>query len=455
MGNSTSFGPSLPASALLLAAGMVVLGLTGCSDSMPSLPKISDLNPFAEKQVPLPGTRIPVLPAQDKMGGAELATADKPAILPPPHVNDNWTQPGGAPNNAPGHLALPSSSVRQVWSADAGTGSNSSGRLTAAPVVYDGRVYTLDAAATVAAFATSGGSSLWRVSLAPEKEKGAEGYGGGLAVDGGRLYVATGFGTVVALDPRSGQKLWEKKLGVPVRASPTAADDKVFVVASEATVFALAGSDGSELWNYRGLPEKTSIISNPSPAVDGGVVVVPYPSGDLVALKAADGTPIWTESLAKTRSVSSMASLSDAARPAIDGGTVYAVGHAGRLIATQARTGERLWSLSVPGTQTPWVAGDYLFVVDTSGQLMAITRREGKLLWTAKLPGSGVTWSGPTLAGGMVWLTSNKGQLVSVEPQTGRIASQQDLGTPVYIAPVVAGGRMYVLTDKARLIALN
>jgi hypothetical protein len=29
------------------------------------------------------------------------------------------------------------------------------------------------------------------------------------------------------------------------------------------------------------------------------------------------------------------------------------------------------------------------------------------------------------------------------------------MGAPIYIAPVVAQGRMYVLTDKARLIALN
>jgi outer membrane protein assembly factor BamB len=417
------------------------------------MPKISDLNPFAEKQQPLPGKRIPVMQVTDKIGGAELAAADRPVVLPPQRANETWTQPGGLPNNAPGHLAL-GNAVKQVWSADAGTGSSSYGRLTASPIVYDGRIYTLDAAARISAFSTSSGAGIWRVSLTPPKERDAEGYGGGLAVDNGRLYAATGFGNVVALDPKSGQRLWEKSLGVPVRASPTAADDKVFVVTTEGGVFALSGADGNELWNFRGLPEKTSIISNPSPAVEGGILVVPYASGELVALRVADGATVWTESLARTRSVSSLASLSDAARPAIDNGTVFAVGHAGRLIATQSRTGERLWSLSVPGTQGPWVAGETVFVVDTSGQLLAVTRRDGKVMWTVKLPGTN-TWSGPTLAGGVLWLTSNKGHLVGVEATTGRIVSQQDLGAPVYIAPIVAAGRMYVLTDKARLIALN
>jgi len=93
-------------------------------------------------------------------------------------------------------------------------------------------------------------------------------------------------------------------------------------------------------------------------------------------------------------------------------------------------------------------------VVDTGGQVMAITRREGKIEWTAKLPGS-TTWSGPVLAGGRLWVVSNKGQLVSVDAQTGKVVGTQDLGQPVYVPPVVAGSRMYVLTDKARLVALN
>ncbi len=202
------------------------------------------------------------------------------------------------------------------------------------------------------------------------------------------------------------------------------------------------------------MPEKTSIISNPSPAIEGEIVVVPYPSGEIVALRVSDGQQVWQESLARTRSASAIASMSDAARPAMDQGIVYAVGHGGRMIATQQKTGERLWSINVPGTQTPMVAGESVFVVDTTGQLLAITRREGKIQWTTKLPGAS-TWSGPTLAGGYLWLASNKGQLTAVEAATGKVISTQELGGPVYIAPIVAQGRMFILTDKAKLIALG
>src|SRR5215470_17257748 len=120
--------------ALALTCGFM---LSGCADSLagmslPSLPKIQDINPFAEKEVPLPGRRIPVI-QQENLNGS-LATADKPIVLPMPQPNESWSQPGGVASNAPGHLALPAT-VKPIWSVDAGSGSSFYGKLTASPIV--------------------------------------------------------------------------------------------------------------------------------------------------------------------------------------------------------------------------------------------------------------------------------------------------------------------------------
>jgi outer membrane protein assembly factor BamB len=116
----------------------------------------------------------------------------------------------------------------------------------------------------------------------------------------------------------------------------------------------------------------------------------------------------------------------------------------------------------VASIEQPWVAGDTVFAVDTGGQLVAVARDDGKIRWAAML-GDG-TWAGPVLAGNRLWLASSKGQLVGVDPIAGKVASSVAVGggslfsgssDPVFIAPVVAGGRLYVLTDSARLHAFN
>src|SRR5262245_47044593 len=140
MGSMRALAPSFLA---LIAAAT----LAGCSESLPSLPKLGDLNPWAEKPRPLPGKRVAITDAGEKLPG-ELAAADRPLTLPAPRSNETWSQPGGPPNNAPGNLML-AAAVKHAWSADAGTGSNSKGRLTASPIVYDGRIYTIDSTARV------------------------------------------------------------------------------------------------------------------------------------------------------------------------------------------------------------------------------------------------------------------------------------------------------------------
>ncbi|MGI9405996.1 MAG: PQQ-binding-like beta-propeller repeat protein, partial [Hyphomicrobiaceae bacterium] len=362
-------------------------------------------------------------------------------------------QPGGVSSNAPGHLQL-QSSVKAAWSADAGEGSSSYGKLTSSPVVYGGRVYTLDAYGNITAFSAAGGKKAWRYSLAPKHENAQEGFGGGLAVADGRIIAATGFGTVVALNPRSGAKLWDVTLGVPVRNSPTAAGGKIFVASIDGRFHALSAEDGKTLWRFDSAPHKASILSNVSPAVAEGIVVVPYLSGDVVAVNAETGETLWTDSLSSSRSRSSVASIGNPGRPVISDGTVFAVGNAGRMIASGGKSGARLWSRQVRSIQTPWVAGDAVYIVDVNGRLMALNRKSGTVYWAAKIPGGG-KWSGPVLAGNRLWLASSKGALVGVDAASGRVTSTKDLGQPVYIAPVVAGGRMYVLTDSASLIALR
>lgn len=417
--------------------------LAGCGAS---------LNPFKKEEVRLPGERIAIATGSDELK-VDPATAKLPVALSSPKNNENWTQPGGVPSNAPGHLKI-GGALSMAWRTDIGQGSTDEGRLTASPVVYQNRIFTIDTEGQVTAVSASGGGRIWRVSLVPENEKGEEGYGGGLAVDEGRLYAVTGFGTVVALNPANGDVIWKRDIGAPVRASPTAAGGKIYFVTTESRLYCLSGKEGNQLWTHRGIPETAILLSNASPAVVGNRVVVPFASGDVVAYDIATGRPTWVESLARRRGGSGLASLSDAARPVVDGGVVYAVGHSGRMVATAVANGERLWTKSIRSTQTPWVSSSAVFVVDVEGKLFALDRRSGNIRWVVDLPQQG-RWNGPVLASGRLWLVSAAGLLVGVDAKSGQVNQQRELKDATFIAPVIASGRMYILSDKARLYAFN
>ena len=428
------------------------MSLAGCGGT--SLTSLGNTlkNPFAKKEAPLPGERIAVI-TDPTMTDVDPAEAGRPVQLPPAQANASWSQPGGSPSNNLGHLAL-GEQVRKVWAADAGTGSSSSGRLSAVPLVADGKVFTLDAGGRVSAFSSASGAKLWTASVTPDNEKSREGFGGGLALDSGRLFAATGYGTVVSIDPGNGAIVWTKRVGKPIRSSPTAAGGKIYFVSADNILYALSDDDGKQLWTSRGLPQPATLLSNVSPAVSGSMVIAPFPAGDVTAFDAGSGKAAWNDSLARSSETTAAGILGDPARPVIDHGVVFAVSHGGKMIATTESSGERLWTRNLASTQMPWVAGDTVYVVDLAGKLIALARTDGKVRWTANLPSS-TRWSGPVLAGGRLWVVSGEGLLVGADARTGQLATQLDLGTKVFVSPVVAGGRMYILADNASLIALN
>ena len=424
----------------LLAAALLVVSLSGCD--------ILD-----KKKTPLVGERISVLGDRKDLE-ADSDVANMQVVLPPPTVNESWPQSGGMANNAMHNLAI-GASPQIIWTADVGSGSSSTRILTTPPVVAEGKVFAKDAQGTVSAFNADTGALLWRVTLAPEKARDSDEFGGGLAYHGGRLFVTTGFATVYSLDAATGKEDWHSGVSAPVRGSPLVFGDRVFVIAIDNKLHALAASDGSDLWQFAGLQETSGYVGGNSPAGSGDTVVAPFTSGEVAALRIDNGRPIWNESLIGARAdVRAFGNLADIrGRPVIDRGLVIAMGSAGQIAGIDLRSGQR---------QTPWTAGRFLFIVTGNADVVAMVRDTGKVRWVTPLTQFQdakrqvpVLWGGPVLAGDRLLLTSSLGDLLAVSPYTGEILGKIDVRDRVRLGPVIANQTIYVLTDSGRLIALR
>jgi outer membrane protein assembly factor BamB len=435
-------------SVILMAFAVALAGCSGAAEKL--------LEPITgKKDEILPGTRESVLQNTSPLDkGITKEAATDPIAIPAAVSNANWAQPGGVPSNAMHNLDL-GTQLKKVFAVSAGTGSSGRDRLLSGPIVVGGRVYVLDAEANVRAFNAANGSRVWGRPLAPKGKDPEGAFGGGLASDGNNVYAATAFGEVVALNAATGNEAWRQKLGSPMRAAPTVSDGKVFVVTVANEVLALDTADGKQAWKHQGTGEQASLMAVSSPAVADGVVVVPSTSGEIIALSAGAGLSTWDESLAASDPTTSLANLNDfAGRPVIDNGLVFGIAHAGRLGAFKLSDGSQVWSQEIAGSQTPWVAGDYVFVISNRATLAAVAKRNGAVRWSVTLPGAG-TWAGPVVGGGRLLVVGSAGQLVSVSPQTGQTLSTITLGEKFFIAPVIANGTIYLLSDAGTLIALR
>jgi len=410
---------------------------------------------------PLPGERIAVM---DLEGGLQpdQRLRDLDVRLPAPWVNDEWPQVGGYPSHAMHHLAL-GESISEVWRANIGAGAGSGRRVFAQPVVGDGRLFAMDARSVVSAFDAGTGQRLWQVSLAPDGES-AGAVGGGLGYWNGALYATTAYGLVYRLSPSDGSEVWVRDLGLPVRPPPTIFDGLVYAVTNDNTVYALDVVNGNEVWNHAGIAEAALLLNAAAPAVAGSMVVVPFSSGEVYALRTQNGVVAWGDTLIRTGRISPVGDINDiTGEPVIDRGIIFAISHSGRMVAIDQRTGARLWETNFGGLSMPWVAGDFLFLVTLDAEVVALTREQGRIRWVHQLeryvrPDRAqnrgvVVWYGPVLAGDRLILVSSERQAVSLSPYTGELMGVVNLPGPAAVAPIVAEEMLYILTDSGNIVA--
>ena len=365
---------------------------------------------------PLEGERLPALALERELVG-DAALEGAPIVLPPPETAD-WPQHGGRADKAPQHAAAPGP-LRELWSSDIGTGQGADRKLVAAPVAGGGRLFAMDAESGVTALDPESGRRLWRFDVAAAGDDG--GWGGGLAFDGGRLFVTTGYGEALALD----------------------------------------AENGDILWRHRGLEETIALLGGGGPAVAGSLALAAYASGELYALRAENGRVSWSDNLAFTERLATLASLNDIQGGAVaDRGLVFASSYSGRLVAIDLDSGARVWERPIASAQTPWPAGDHLYVVTASGRIVCLLRADGRIRWVRQLPAAEdgedeTLWSGPILAGGRLLVAASDGRALALSPHNGDVLQTMRLGSGLPLAPIAAGGTVFLVEDSGRIVALR
>jgi len=432
----------------ILALTSVVLGTSACTSWWGD-----NIAP------PLPGERISVLRHETALQPDPEMNASE-IRLPAPSATPDWPQNGGYANHAMHHVSA-APNLSALWTQDIGSGTTSGQRLTSPPVVADGRVYALDSASEVSAYNAQTGRHLWTTELTPDAEDDGH-MSGGLAYDNGFIYVGTGFAQVIAVDAATGKIAWRRSVSAPIRSAPTVRGGRVFAVSLDNTLHAIAAHDGSPLWTHNGSPETAMLLGSASPAVDNGVVVVPYSSGELAAVKVENGRQLWIDSLTSRRRTDSTASMAHIrANPVIDRGRVFAISHSGLMVSIDLRTGLRIWEKNIGGQQSLWLAGDYIFTLTGNEELTAIERETGRIVWVKSLPRwsdpenfeGPIVWTGPLLVSDRLIVASSHGIAVAVSPYSGRILGSEEMPDGVSVAPIVAGDMVYFLADDATLAA--
>jgi outer membrane protein assembly factor BamB len=400
-GNQAKLGPfvfTYDAAAGTLS-GNVPAGLAPVYDLAFTLKRVDhfDVPPRPEPTAPL------VRPAWTFDAGA--------AIWAGPTFADGVVYAGGTDGKV---HALDARTGHERWSFAAGGPVRTRPTIAGSDVYFqadDGQLYKL-AAAT--------GQERWRVRVVEKPierlpfdnpQSRYDSFGSAVVVSGGRLYLGTHDGKLLALEPEKGARVWEFAAGDAVLSAPVVAGGRVYFGSYDHFVYALDAAKGQLAWKQ---DTKGAVVNTPAVSADGATLVIGNRAYDLLGLDARTGEPRWKRYFWFSW-VESSATIKD--------GIAY-VGSsdAAAAYAYDVKSGERRWKTDVFGWAwgQPAVTDKRVYIGHSSqagylaghrGGLMALDRATGKPVWRytseeAKsgpygIPGSAAVGQGLVFVGGL------------------------------------------------------
>ncbi|MFZ5896452.1 MAG: PQQ-binding-like beta-propeller repeat protein [Myxococcota bacterium] len=121
-------------------------------------------------------------------------------------------------------------------------------------------------------------------------------------------------------------------------------------------------------------------------------------------------------------------------QPIVASGRVYVPTNRNEIRAFNASTGSHRWTLAGGAFSSPAASNGELYVTSQDGSLRVLNSLDGSLSWTASI---GTTLAAPTLAGGVVFVSSFTSGLLAFSA----LGCDGTMCSPLWRSDVMSGGR--------------
>jgi len=187
-----------------------------------------------------------------------------------------------------------------------------------------------------------------------------------------------------------------------------------------------------------------------------GVAYAGFAGGRLVAIKVADGSLLWENTVSQPRGNTELERISDiTSNPVISDVEVCAIAFQGNLACYEATQGNALWSRQIASDKGLFILRKQLFVSDSRGAVMALDRDSGSTVWKNEQLLLRDT-SAPYAQDNFVLVGDYQGYLHGLSREDGRFVARIKLdGSAIQIAPVEMDDGLLVQTRNGAVYSLS
>ncbi|RYV02411.1 outer membrane protein assembly factor BamB [Shewanella sp. OPT22] len=285
-------------------------------------------------------------------------------------------------------------------------------------------------------------------------------------VNYGKIFAGSRNGELVAFDETSHDKLWTQDLETVIKdaginkefrmaSGITVARNKVFVGGEAGVLVALNADDGKVAWYAETDGELLS-----KPTVGEDAVVVNTGNGMVEAYNVDDGKKLWTHSNALPP-----LTLRGNSSPAFEGGGFFVGTADGKVQVIVQQNGQVAWEVPISKPQggnefsrladvdmTPLISGENIYAINYHGNLVSLEPRSGRVVWSRKYS----SFHELASAGLSLFVVDDSSRIYSIDKRNGLEQwSNSELSTRSLTSPAVFGQYVVVGDFEGYLHFIN
>jgi outer membrane protein assembly factor BamB len=269
-----------------------------------------------------------------------------------------------------------------------------------------------------------------------------------VATNGNVVCAIFATGDLICAD-MDGRRLWAKNLGVPDNHYGYASSLLIFGAtlivqydnSNEARVMALDVSTGNERWNRARSQEKIAWSSPSIAYVNNTPQLIIMGAPSITAYNPNSGEQLWrVECL--TGEVGASAANAN--------GVIFGASEYSRLIAINGADGSTLWTSHeyLPEVSSPVATVDNLYLATSYGVVASFDTKTGELRKEHDLGED--FYSSPVIAEGRLYLISNSGKVhIFAANDEFRLLDSFETGEKTFTTPAFTDGRIVIRTESS------
>lgn len=314
------------------------------------------------------------------------------------------------------------------------------------PTVREGEITLASGDGTVLAVQADTGREVWRSSVGGRIVAG-------VGTDGRMSAVVTRDNELVVLE--QGAVKWRQRLNARVSTPPLVAGERVFVMSVDRVVNAFDALDGKLLWKLQ-RPGDALTLSQAGVLAPYKDTLMVGQGPRLVGVDPLRGTVRWDVAVATPRGTNEVERLADLIGPVSrNGETVCVRAFQSAAGCVNAERGALLWSKNVGGVQAVGSDGELVVGADGSDRITAWRAASGDVAWTSER----LLYrqlSAPLVVGRTVVFGDVEGQVHFLDRANGATLLRLPTdGSPVVGAPVRWGNTIVVTTRNGGVFAFR